>query len=232
MMNSIVMALVGQGRSHAEIVLLGILSLSGSIHGNKHSVIQYRKNDLPVFADQYYTAKAPAKSGAGIGVPDMLQATVDAPCVFFVVENSAHSYPGVAKTLRAAQQLMVGWMGASSEAPVSCNAGYANPVQFTTSEIGVSGGEFKTQLQEAATMATTPATTQTKFTWLFLGTPKGQTCAPIVLRTMADTEETARDTFPRWDLTFAAKIRSECPLFQHRNGCFELNINGLEVHNA
>lgn len=51
---------------------------------------------------------------------------------------------------------MVGWMGAERSAPVSCNAGYANPVQLTTSEIGVSGGGNKSQLQEAAIMATTP----------------------------------------------------------------------------
>lgn len=51
-----------------------------------------------------------------------------------------------------------------------------------------------------------------KFTWLFLGTPKGQTCTPIVLRTNAATEEDARTSFCGWDLTFAAKIRTESPL--------------------
>lgn len=48
-----------------------------------------------------------------------------------------------------------------------------------------------------------------KYTWLFLATPKKHDCTPIVLRTMADTEEEARDTFPCWNLTFAAKIRTE-----------------------
>ena len=60
-------------------------------------------------------------------------------------------------------------------------------------------------------MMTTPAHTQEKFTWLFLATPKNPECTPIVLRTMADTEESARDTFPGWDLIFAAKIRTESP---------------------
>lgn len=60
-------------------------------------------------------------------------------------------------------------------------------------------------------MMTTPAHTQEKFTWLFLATPKNHECTPIVLRTMADTEESARDTFPGWDLIFAAKIRTESP---------------------
>lgn len=51
-----------------------------------------------------------------------------------------------------------------------------------------------------------------KFTWLFLGTPKGHTCPPVVLRTVADTEDSARAVFCGWDLTFAAKIRTESPL--------------------
>lgn len=78
-------------------------------------------------------------------------------------------------------------------------------------------------------MATTLATTQTKFTWLFLGTPEGHSCTPIVLRTMADTEEEARAIFPCWNLTFAAKIRCECSLYQYSNSAFELDIKGLEV---
>lgn len=55
---------------------------------------------------------------------------------------------------------------------------------------------------------------QQKFTWLFLGTPKGEqwTGAPVTLRTQADTEEDARSTFPSWELTFAAKIRTESPI--------------------
>ncbi|KSB76285.1 hypothetical protein LFZ20_03070 [Salmonella enterica subsp. enterica serovar Johannesburg str. SA20025782] len=55
---------------------------------------------------------------------------------------------------------MVGWTGAPKGAPVSDNAGYANPVQFTTSEIGVSGGEGNSLLSEAAIMATIPALVQ------------------------------------------------------------------------
>ncbi|MGI7008880.1 host cell division inhibitor Icd-like protein [Citrobacter braakii] len=70
------------------------------------------------------------------------------------------------------------------------------------------------------------------YTWLFLGIPKGQTCTPVVIRTAADTEEEARAWYPRWDLTFAAKIRSECSLYQYRNGAFELTVSGLEVHHA
>lgn len=60
-------------------------------------------------------------------------------------------------------------------------------------------------------MMTTPTHTKTKFTWLFLATPKKHDCTPIVLRTQADSEEAARNTFPGWDLIFAAKIRTESP---------------------
>ncbi len=48
-------------------------------------------------------------------------------------------------------------MGAEQSAPVSLIPGYANPVQFTTSEIGVSGGGYQDHESEAAYMlATTP----------------------------------------------------------------------------
>ncbi|MDN5987325.1 MAG: ash family protein, partial [Hafniaceae bacterium] len=114
------------------------------------------KKGLPTIANPVYGYSAPAKSGAGIGVLIMLQATHDAPSVFFCVLASAHLFPSDMAIAHIAQKVMVGWMGAEKSAPVSCNAGYANPVQSTTSEIGGSGGGFQTQLQEAAIMATTP----------------------------------------------------------------------------
>lgn len=63
-------------------------------------------------------------------------------------------------------------------------------------------------------MANANSTTlkQPAFTWLFLATRSGDSAAPTVLRTTAATEEDARDDFPGWDLTFAAKIRTESPL--------------------
>lgn len=66
-----------------------------------------------------------------------------------------------------------------------------------------------------------------KFTWLFLGTPKGKACTPVVIRIGADTEEEAREWYSRWDLTFAAKIRSECSLYQYGTGAFELDVKTL-----
>lgn len=109
-----------------------------------------RKNRLPFAANMGYGHMAPAKSGAGIGVSVMIKATHDAPSVFFCVLTSAHPFFSVAVIIRGAHKVMVGWMGASSEAPVSLIAGYANPVQSTTSKIGVFGGGFKTPIKEAA----------------------------------------------------------------------------------
>ncbi|HEY2455556.1 MAG TPA: host cell division inhibitor Icd-like protein [Scandinavium sp.] len=69
-----------------------------------------------------------------------------------------------------------------------------------------------------------------KFTWLFLGEPKGQTCTPITLRTQADTEEEARAAFCGWDLTFAAKIRTQCSLSEiGERGAYWLNVCVVEM---
>lgn len=89
-------------------------------------------------------------------------------------------------------------------------------------------------LYEVTVMADQQHTqTHPKFTWLFLATPKRHAdVRPVIVRFNADTEEKARDAFPGWDLVFAAKIRSECPLYQYANGTFELNISGLEVRHA
>lgn len=109
-----------------------------------------RKKGLPFVPNQVYGYSVPAKSGTGIGVPELSKATHDAPSVFFCVVNSVHPFFGCAVIIRAAHKIMVGWMGASSEAPVTFDAGYANPVQSITSEIGVSGDGFHTQSKEAA----------------------------------------------------------------------------------
>ncbi|MGT3357030.1 ash family protein [Yersinia enterocolitica] len=108
------------------------------------------KNLLIQFGCWGYALSAPAKSGVGIGVPEFFKATPDAPASFLL---SAHTH-----TLS-----MVGCMGASSEAPVSLKAGYANPVQSTTSEIGVSCGGVFIHFKEAANMATTPTQTHPQF---------------------------------------------------------------------
>lgn len=54
------------------------------------------------------------------------------------------------------------------------------------------------------------------FTWLFLATYADAKLLPVVLRTQANTEDEARSQLAGdFSLTFAAKIRSDCPLTCH-----------------
>ncbi|EKK2182932.1 Rha family transcriptional regulator [Salmonella enterica] len=94
-----------------------------------------------------YTVQAPYKAGAGIGVLELHTATIGALASFLLLQLSY-------------TQIMVGWVGAPKGAPVSVCAGYANPAQFTTSEIGVSGGGSYPLHTEAAIMATIPTLAQ------------------------------------------------------------------------
>ncbi|EFN7492248.1 TPA: hypothetical protein J1Z58_004333 [Escherichia coli] len=91
-----------------------------------------------------YTAPAPYKAGAGIGVLKFTEEHNRARAVFSCHE---HCYA----------QIMVGRAGASQDAPGSSVTGYANPVRLTTSVIGVPCGEcFK--LTEGAVIMTTTTT--------------------------------------------------------------------------
>lgn len=126
------------------------LKLSGLLINSEGEFCQCIKKGLLSEAHPVYGNSAPAKSGAGIGVPVLIRATHDAPSVFFCVDGLAHTFFSSAVIIRAAHEIMVGWMGASSEAPVTLIAGYANPVQSTTSLIGVFGGGFKPLIKEAA----------------------------------------------------------------------------------
>lgn len=111
----------------------GVILLSVKDHQHIDSAIPGR-----------YTVQAPYKAGAGIGVLELHTATMGALASFLLLQLSY-------------TQIMVGWVGAPKGAPVSVCAGYANPAQFTTSEIGVSGGGSYPLHTEAAIMATVPA---------------------------------------------------------------------------
>nr|DAG85062.1 MAG TPA: Ash protein family protein [Caudoviricetes sp.] len=104
-----------------------------------------RPDGIPV-----YGYSAPAKSGARIGVLITLKATHDAPSVFFCAVSLTHPFFERWYIIQRLSRAMVAQAGASSEAPVSFRAGYANPVWATTSEIGVSGGGVTRYLKEAA----------------------------------------------------------------------------------
>lgn len=152
------------------------------------------KNQLIATASQGYDLSAPAKSGAGIGVLELIKAIYDAPASFL---SSAFAHIKV----------MVGWAGASKDAPVSLITGYANPVQFTTSEIGVSGGGSISPIKEAAIMATIPTLvhSQTAFLWRFIifGASDHQ-----IIHVTAWTEREARNRCPSGCVAvFAARIR-------------------------
>ena len=111
----------------------GVILLSVKDHQHIDSAIPGR-----------YTVQAPYKAGVGIGVLELHTATIGALASFLLLQLSY-------------TQIMVGWVGAPKGAPVSVCAGYANPAQFTTSEIGVSGGGSYPLHKEAAIMATVPA---------------------------------------------------------------------------
>ncbi|EFF9465768.1 peptidase [Escherichia coli] len=114
----------------------GVILLSVKDHQHIDSAIPGR-----------YTVQAPYKAGVGIGVLELHTATIGALASFLLLQLSY-------------TQIMVGWVGAPKGAPVSVCAGYANPAQFTTSEIGVSGGGSYPLHTEAAIMATIPALVQ------------------------------------------------------------------------
>ncbi|HCT1899679.1 TPA: host cell division inhibitor Icd-like protein [Klebsiella aerogenes] len=180
----------------------------GGHHTTKLKLPYRDKKGLRSEGNPVYGYSTPAKSGVGIGVPESLQATYDAPRVFFCVVNSVHPFFCVAGIIRVAHKIMVGWMGAEKSAPVSCNAGYANPVQSTTSEIGVSGGGFQTQLQEAATMATIP-TQNPQFIWIIAAIRRdSQSVTVKIFHVTAVSEREARRTLVRDHVCFfAGRIR-------------------------
>ncbi|HCR5259476.1 TPA: host cell division inhibitor Icd-like protein [Escherichia coli] len=167
----------------------------GEGNGQSHNLNKAGvKNQLTATASQGYDLSAPAKSGAGIGVLEMSKAIYDAPASFL---SSAFAHIKV----------MVGWAGASSEAPVPFDAGYANPVQSTASEIGVSCGGNSSLSKEAANMATIPTLvhSQTAFLWRFIifGASDHQ-----IIHVTAWTEREARNRCPSGCVAvFAARIR-------------------------
>lgn len=151
------------------------------------------KNLLIATASQGYDLPAPAKSGAGIGVLVFNEAHNTRPACFFVPDSHTLS--------------MVGCMGAEQSAPGSSLTGYANPVQSTASEIGVSCGGFIKPNEEAANMATTPTLvhSQTAFIWRFIifGASESQ-----IIHVTAWTEREARNHCPSGCVAvFAARIR-------------------------
>ena len=162
----------------------GVILLSVKDHQHIDSAIPGR-----------YTVQAPYKAGAGIGVLELIKAIYDAPASFL---SSAFAHIKV----------MVGWAGASKDAPVSLITGYANPVQFTTSEIGVSGGGSISPIKEAAIMATTLTPSHPEFVFVFAAVRRADRHPRIcMLRTVAGDERSARRSLVRdYVLSLAARL--------------------------
>ncbi|EMX1846514.1 host cell division inhibitor Icd-like protein [Klebsiella quasipneumoniae] len=171
-------------------------------HRNKKGL---RPDGIPV-----YGYSAPAKSGAGIGLPVNRMATHDAPSVFFCVVSSVHLFFSGAGIIRFARKIMVGCVGASSEAPVTIRAGKTNSAQSTTSKIGLFGGGLIPNRMEAAIMATTP-TQNPQFIWLIAAVRRDMpTITAKIHHIAAETEREARRTLARDHVCFfAGRIRLE-----------------------
>ncbi|MGS3448230.1 host cell division inhibitor Icd-like protein [Klebsiella electrica] len=155
-----------------------------------------RKKGLPTIANPVYGYSAPAKSGAGIGVPVIIRAHNTRHACFFVPRSYTCS--------------MVDCMGAEQSAPVSLIPGYANPVQFTTSEIGVSGGGSQNHESEAAAMLATTPTQNPQFIWLIAAVRRDMpTITAKIHHIAAETEREARRTLARDHVCFfAGRIRT------------------------
>lgn len=154
------------------------------------------KKGLPTIANPVYGYSAPAKSGAGIGVPVIIRAHNTRHACFFVPRSYTPS--------------MVDCMGAEQSAPVSLIPGYANPVQFTTSEIGVSGGGYQDHESEAAYMLATTPTQKPQFIWLIAAVRRDMpTITAKIHHIAAESERDARRSLVRDHVCFfAGRIRT------------------------
>lgn len=154
------------------------------------------KKGLPTIANPVYGYSAPAKSGVGIGVPVIIRAHNTRHACFFVPRSYTCS--------------MVDCMGAEQSAPVSLIPGYANPVQFTTSEIGVSGGGSQNHESEAAAMLATTPTQKPSFIWLIAAVRRDMpTITAKIHHIAAETEQEARRILARDHVCFfAGRIRT------------------------
>ena len=173
------------------------LNFETSTRTREGEFLESRKKGLPTIANPVYGYSAPAKSGVGIGVPVIIRAHNTRHACFFVPRSYTRS--------------MVDCMGAEQSAPVSLIPGYANPVQFTTSEIGVSGGGSQNHESEAAAMLATTPTQNPQFIWLIAAVRRDMpTITAKIHHIAAETEKEARRSLARDHVCFfAGRIRLE-----------------------
>ena len=172
-------------------------NLCNSTRTREGEFLESIKKGLPTIANPVYGYSAPAKSGAGIGVP-----------ITCIVPTRTKRVFLSAKFLRT--QIMVGWMRLPKGRPVSIQAGYANLVQLTTSlRLASLGGEFKIHCIEAAIMATTP-TQKPQFIWIIAAVRRDMpTITAKIHHIAAETEQEARRILARDHVCFfAGRIRT------------------------
>lgn len=184
-----------RGRQEFKDTLRGSFRRSTRVREGEFS--ESIKKGLPTIAKPVYGYSAPAKSGVGIGVPVIIRAHNTRHACFFVPRSYTCS--------------MVDCMGAEQSAPVSLIPGYANPVQFTTSEIGVSGGGSQNHESEAAAMLATTPTQNPQFIWLIAAVRRDMpTITAKIYHIAAESEHEARRTLARDHVCFfAGRIRLE-----------------------
>lgn len=152
-----------------------------------------------------YSKNALAKSGARIGVLNIVKATHDAPSVFFCVHAYAHLLNAVlyrTESMVAAAEQPQGWL-------VSFTTSNANSTVVTTPEIGVSSGDSYDNVKEIIVMMATP--TQTQFKFLFLSIKRSDTTAkPCRIAVTAPNEHDARLMLVRdYILSFAGRLPAQ-----------------------
>ena len=103
---------------------------------------------------------------------------------------------------------MVAQAGQPSCWPVPLKAGIPTPVWATTHKRRNFGGSHNLYFKEAATMATTLIPTHPQFCFLFAALRRNAlTATPCMLRTVADSERSARHLLARdYILAFAGRL--------------------------
>ncbi|HHB1425715.1 TPA: host cell division inhibitor Icd-like protein [Serratia odorifera] len=156
-----------------------------------------------------YSPPAVAKSTAGRRNPCLILATNEhAPRVFFYVVALVRSFFARWMLCYRSSQTMVAQAGQPSGWPVSNKAGIPTPVWATTHKRRNFGGSDNQYLLEAATMATTLTPTHPEFCFLFAAIRRtALTATPCMLRTVADSEHSARRLLARdYILSFAGRL--------------------------
>ncbi|HCU0701092.1 TPA: host cell division inhibitor Icd-like protein [Enterobacter asburiae] len=186
-------------------------NLCNSTRTREGEFLESIKKGLPTIANPVYGYSAPAKSGAGIGLPELIKAIHDAPSVFFCVVSLVHLFSSGADIIRVAYKIMVGCAGASSEAPGSLITGKTNSAQSTTNKIGLFGGGYIPLIKEAAAMLATTPTQNPQFIWLIAAVRRDMpTITAKIHHIAAETEQEARRILARDHVCFfAGRIRLE-----------------------